>query len=197
MERTEFCELALKYGTDKGHADDGGWGYTPHYFAKLAERRHEIECVLEIGICGFRNIKNNRVGASLFLWREAFPNAQIYGIDNDSRFIFNDEDRIHTARCDAYNSDTLADLIYNEFKLQNGTVDFIVDDCVHDPIPQINLLDDLWPLLSWDGLYALEDVCPSKLPGANLQNMTRWFPLGARYDIVDTHKPEKLLFIHN
>lgn len=190
--KTPLCELAVKYGTDKVI-----WGYTPHYFARWYQRRHEVKHVLEIGICGYRDIPNNVVGASLFMWRDFFPNAIIYGIDNDGRFIFNDQDRIRTAKCDAYNTTALADVIYKDFGLECGGVDFIVDDCVHDPVPQINLLRDLWPILHKEGLYAMEDVCPYKLPNNDMSHMMRLFPVYARSEIIDTPKAEKLIFVRS
>ena len=116
--------LFTKYGTDKGI-----WGYTPYYEEAMEARRFEVKNVLEIGICGFRDIPNNVVGASLFVWRDYFPNAVIHGVDNDGRFIFHDQHRIRTAEVDAYNQVALAD------RLQEWGVkfDMIVDDAVHDP----------------------------------------------------------------
>src|SRR3954471_21352311 len=99
---TYLASLFEHYGTDKGI-----WGYTPAYEKYMEPRRRQVKAVLEIGICGFRDIPNNVVGASLFAWRDYFPNAEIYGIDYDSRFIFNNQPRIHTACCDAYNTSNL------------------------------------------------------------------------------------------
>jgi len=181
-------QLFTKYGTDKGI-----WGYTPAYEKYLAARRFGVKRVLEIGICGFRDIPNNVVGASLFAWRDYFPNAEIYGLDNDGRFIFNDQDRIHTAQCDAY--DTMQ--LYNALGLLGATTpfDFIVDDAVHDPIPQTNLLTDLLPYLHVDGVYAIEDVCPYKLPNNDLEHMIRVFPLDTKVEAFQTHKDERLLLL--
>src|ERR1700678_3450314 len=89
--------LFTDYGTDKGT-----WGYTPYYAEAMEARRFDVKKVLEIGICGYRDIPNNVVGASLFVWRDYFPNAAIYGIDNDQRFIFTDQGAINTALADAY-----------------------------------------------------------------------------------------------
>src|SRR4051812_41268816 len=63
--------LFTKYGTDKGI-----WGYTGAYEKYLEARRFTVRRVLEIGICGHRDIPNNVVGASLFAWRDYFPNAE-------------------------------------------------------------------------------------------------------------------------
>jgi trans-aconitate methyltransferase len=190
---TELCDLCQKYGTDKGPREMNGWGYSPVYHSWLNSRRADVKKVLEIGICGFRDIPNNVVGASLFVWRDYFPNAEIYGIDNDARFVFNDKPRIHTAKADAYNPMELQAAI--DSMCPDGLFDFICDDAVHDPVPQINLLNHLWPLLSADGIYAMEDVCPYKVPDNNLENMIKLFPEGAKTTIVSTHKDERLLLI--
>lgn len=146
--------LFTKYGTDKGI-----WGYTPYYEEAMEKRRFDVKRVLEIGICGYRDIPNNVVGASLFVWRDYFPNAEIYGIDIDSRFIFNDQPRIHTARCDAYDTLQLA-VVMAHF---GGRFDMIVDDAVHDPIPQIRLLNCLSYELNPGGRYFIEEACPYKM----------------------------------
>ncbi len=179
-------ELFTKYGTDKGI-----WGYTPTYEKLMGPRRFEVKRVLEIGICGHRDIPNNVVGASLFVWRDYFPNAEIYGIDNDGRFIFNDKPRIHTAQCDAYDITALQDVLAG---WGAPTFDMIVDDAVHDPDPQIKLMNALSPYLAKDGYYFMEDVCPYKM---DRQDMDR-----GMYDhirgyagvcAVSTLKPEVLV----
>lgn len=192
-EKTPLCDLCVKYGTDKVI-----WGYTPFYHTAFDHPevatvpRLDVKRVLEIGICGHRDIPNNVVGASLFVWRDYFPNAEIYGLDNDSKWIFNDQDRIHTRLCDAYNPTQLFDALE---AWENPTFDFICDDAVHDPVPQINLLRQLWSFLKRDGIYAIEDVCPYKLPDGNLDHMLKLLPPNAKTTVVHTHKDEKLLLI--
>lgn len=147
--------LFTKYGTDKGI-----WGYTPYYEEAMEARRFEVRTVLEIGICGYRDIPNNVVGASLFVWRDYFPNAEIYGVDNDARFIFNDQHRIHTAQCDAYGVG-----LFEVLQRWGTKFDMIVDDAVHDPEPQAHLLNVLSPWLKDDGRYFVEEACPYKVTG--------------------------------
>lgn len=191
---TELCDLCVKYGTDKGPRSMNGWDYSPTYHTVLSPNKANVKRVLEIGICGYRDIPNNVVGASLFVWRDYFPNAEIYGIDNDGRFIFNDQDRIHTAQADAYNPDSLAAALHS-MGITPGSVDFIVDDAVHDPEPQVHLLRDLWRFLKKNGLYAMEDVCPPKLVGG-LEPFINRFPPNTGVQVVSTYKDEKLLLIH-
>ena len=186
---SQLERLFTTYGTDKGI-----WGYTPAYETHLAPMRNTVTRVLEIGICGFRDIPNNVVGASLFAWRDYFPLAEVYGLDNDGRFIFNDQDRIHTALCDAYDSVKLAAQMHR----WDTTFDFICDDAVHDPVPQINLALMLWPRLKPGGVYAIEEACPYKLPDNDISHLIR--PLIAAHPDMkvteyQTHKPERLLVL--
>ena len=185
---TELCDLCVRYGTDKVT-----WGYTPYYYERFKDRREKVRNVLEIGIGGFRDIPNNVIGASLFVWRDFFPNAEIFGIDNDNRFIFNDQERIHTALCDAYDADQLADVI-GEWGV-NDLFYFIVDDAVHDPVPQVNLYNQLYPLLSESGFYAIEEACPYKLPNHDLEHMFRLMKYWDEIHVIETAKPERLLLI--
>jgi hypothetical protein len=157
--------------------------------------REKAQKVLEIGICGYRDIPNNVVGASLFVWRDFFPNATIYGIDNDGRFIFNDQHRIQTAQADAYDYGALAGAIDGMNIRARDEFDFIVDDAVHDPEPQLKLLHFLWPYLKVNGIYAMEDVCPYKCPNGDLSAMTDLLPPFAEVEIITTHKSERLLLI--
>lgn len=187
---TPLCDLCVKYGTDKVI-----WGYTPHYFDWLNEHRHKVKRVLEIGICGHRDIPNNVIGASLWVWHDFFPNAQIYGIDNDARWMVN-TDRIHSYCADAYDATQLENALQH---MSGGgyapdhDFDFIVDDAVHDPIPQLSLLDHLFPWVKPGGVYSMEDVCPYKLPGGNLDHMLKFFPPFHAKGVYHTHKDEKLI----
>lgn len=178
--------LFTKYGTDKGI-----WGYTPYYEEAMEARRFDVKNVLEIGICGYRDIPNNVVGASLFVWRDYFPNAEIYGVDNDGRFIFNDQQRIHTAQCDAYDQVELFKVIQN----WGVQFDMIVDDAVHDPLPQAHLLNVLGPWLVPGGRYFVEEACPYKVDGDILEYYKRKLhPKAFRLlTACVTPKPEELV----
>jgi SAM-dependent methyltransferase len=187
-------ELFTYFGTDKGI-----WGYTPAYEKYLLGRRDgptAIKNVLEIGICGFRDIPNNVVGASLFAWREYFPQAEIYGIDNDPRFVFNDQWRIHTALADAYDRHALG----NALQLFGAPkFDFICDDAVHDPWPQMELCMLLWDQLAPGGVYAIEELCPYKLDNEPFEKfiapLMRTIPSIVNAELVETHKDERLLLL--
>ena len=59
-------ELAIKYGTDKSSLNHN---YTTFYEKHLPK---EPKRILEIGV---------KDGASVMMWREYFPNAEIFGLD--------------------------------------------------------------------------------------------------------------------
>ncbi len=177
-------DLATKYGTDKGI-----WGYLPHYTRELEHRRHEVKRVLEIGICGERDIPNNVTGASLWMWHDYFPTAHVHGIDNDPKWM------LQADRISSYLGDQRDPASLRTIAEHAGPFDLIVDDAIHDPDVQLVALRALLPFLKPDGLYVIEDVCPYKLPGNDITLMTKDVPAGYSCEVIKTHKPEVLLFI--
>lgn len=151
-------ELFDRYGTNKGEL-----GYTPYYEQCLEKSRFHVRRVLEVGIYNM----GGTTGASLFAWRDYFPNAEIFGIDNDHKFIFNDQWRIRTDLCDAYLPDVLHDTLIG---FGGRPFDLIIDDAVHDPGPQVQLANQLVNWLIPGGLYFMEDVCPYKMPNGSVDH---------------------------
>ena len=151
MNETPLCALARKYGTDKGGRSEGHH-YTPHYYSLLKDK--PVKAMLEIGICGNRNIPNNRTGASLFMWQEFFPDATIYGLDNEPKWLIN-TGHIVTALADQSSPISLHAAL--DF-LKCGQLDVIIDDGSHMPDHQIISMQTLLPSLRKNGLYFIEDV---------------------------------------
>ena len=155
---TELCELARKWTTDKVIF------YTPLYHELLKDRR-DIKKVLEVGIgypeTMFRTIgrvgmTQYTTGASLYMWREYFPQAEIYALDNKPEIFIND-DRIHSFYCDQTSEESFrqaSEKIGKDF-------DLIVEDGSHVPEDQIRSVKMLLPLLKADGIYIVEDVNPT------------------------------------
>ncbi len=139
---TELCDIATRHGTDKAPF---GWGYTTSYSRWLADRRGEIKTVLEVGV--FR-------GASLRTWRDFFPDAMVYGIDNDATCTVTGEDRIKTFCVDGYLEETYAGPMMQEI----GELDLFVDDALHYGEPQLKLFSWVWPHMRHGGVYAIEEV---------------------------------------
>ncbi len=177
---TPLCELAYQYGTDKCPQIDHT--YTPFYFELLKNKRHSVKKVLEIGVGHPDNMQHvvvlkgsYKLGASLYMWRDFFPNAQIYGADIRPESMFTD-DRIATFLCDQNSEKDLLRLL-----TEIGTdLDLIIDDGSHKPEDQIATCQILMPLLKRDVLYIIEDVIHSQKLVKALQGYDCWVPPIAR-----------------
>lgn len=138
---TDLCKLAINYGTDK--VPKLGHTYTPYYHGLFKNRRESVKKVLEIGILS---------GASLFMWRDYFPNAEIYGIDIQA--IELDSPRIHCFKYDQTDAKQLQSFI----DTAGDNFDLIVDDGSHRSNDQIFTANFLRKYLSSVGIYVIEDV---------------------------------------
>lgn len=154
MKKTELCKLAEKYHADK--APSICHPYTPYYHQILNERRDRIENLLEIGI-GFpetmTHVKDYLVGASLYMWEEYLPTANIYACDIRRDVLIN-KGRITSFYCDQSNVSSLLELTNSIGK----KLDVIVDDGSHKVDHQILSAAILMPFLKDDGVYFIEDI---------------------------------------
>jgi len=157
-------ELCVKYGTDK--TPELGHPYAPIY-DKLFKNL-KVERILEIGI-GFRetmerHIKDYKPGASLRVWRDFFPEAQIYGIDIGPEAMITDEPRITTLIGDSTDYDWMVS--------QNlPTFDIIIDDGSHEHHDQLKTANNWLPKATQ--FYFIEDVA---WPNFQLRNLAQWNP---------------------
>lgn len=160
---TDLCELAYKYGTDK--CPQIKHTYTPFYYELFNPRRFFIKKVLEIGI-GQKRVNKHfgreympylLRGASLYMWREFFPNAQIFGVDINPHTLFEDE-RIKTYLCDERKEEDITTLI----KTIGSDIDIVIDDGSHRVADQFFLAKTILPLLEKDVTYTIEDVGHSR-----------------------------------
>lgn len=144
---TRLCEIARTYHTDKA-----GW-YTPFYDLLFSgDRRERIRKVLEVGIGTVEtmpHVPGYLPGASLFMWRDYFPDAEIYGVDIDPR-TFNTGIGFQTICSDSRDPELAAKLPSN--------FDLIVDDGSHNPDVQWETFLNLFPLVKDAGLYVIEDA---------------------------------------
>jgi SAM-dependent methyltransferase len=161
-----LSELSEKYGSDKGSIIEdrmhrSGWPhhcYTDIYDFFLSGIRNTASDILECGI-GTNNPNlpssmgpNGQPGASLRMWRDYFPNAEIIGIDIDPNIMFS-EDRIKTFVVDQvspYSIQKFKDEVKVEF-------DLIVDDGLHQYIPQLTLFENMFDRVKQGGIYIIED----------------------------------------
>lgn len=152
-EETDLCKIAFKYRTDK--CEKVKHPFTHFYYDLLNSQRRSVRRILEIGI-GLKkpgSHSDNRTGASLYMWKDFLPYAQIFGADNDPLTMFRDG-RIRTYLCDQNNTDQLTNLI----KQTGSNLDVVIDDASHNPSLQISTCKTLMPLLKKDVVYIIEDM---------------------------------------
>lgn len=143
----ELSLLAQKYKADK-------WGkhhYTPVYYELMKDKRNEVKSVFEIGTAE---------GASMFMWRDFFPQATIHGGDNvPSRVeLFKNEERMKAYLMD---QSKLAD-IYNVLPILM-TADLIVDDGSHRGADQLFTFLAIAPYMKSGAVYVIEDVADTDI----------------------------------
>jgi len=150
---TRLCRLAEEYGCDK--TSSIFHDYTPFYDELLKYR--QVNRVLEIGIGtmnAMMHLKTYQPGASLRMWRDYFPSAEIVGLDNDASVMF-EEDRIKTMVCDQSSEESLKGIAASF----SETFDFILDDGSHQLEHQALTANTFIPkLLSPTGVYVIEDI---------------------------------------
>ena len=144
----ELTQLAIKYGTDK-------WGkhhYTPVYYDLFKDRQNEVQKVLEIGTAE---------GAGLFMFRDFFPNAIIYGAEIDPRRVelMKGQDRIEVFEVNQASGDDLINLM-NEI---GGDIDLVIDDGSHKPEDQIFTCLYLMQYVKKGCIYVIEDVADTDI----------------------------------
>jgi len=146
---TELCEIGFKYKTDK--CPQIKHHFTEWYYHEFNGRRNDVRKVVEIGIGNMHPYFVR--GASLYMWREYFPNAMIYGADIDPQLLFTDQ-RIDTVYCDQTNPDDLIHLL----DVTGSDVDLFIDDGLHTPDSQIFTCLTVMPMLDRRATYVIEDA---------------------------------------
>jgi len=91
------------------------------------------------------------------MWRDFFPNAQVFGADINPETIFEDE-RIKTHLCDERKKEDVVKLI----ETIGSDIDIVIDDASHRCADQFFLAKTLLPLLKKDVIYVIEDVGHSR-----------------------------------
>lgn len=152
-ERPKLSELAIKYGSDKYYKH----GYIPIY-EKLFEGFNPKK-ILEIGIGYPGRIQRQLpdgvcyvAGAGCRMLADYFPDAQITGIDIREDALIN-EGRIRSYVADQLSSQDLT-IVANI----SGPFDCIIDDGDHRLSAKHIPIATLWPHLTVDGFYVIEDM---------------------------------------
>jgi len=163
-----LSRLASQYLSDKGSEDPSmhhPWPWPPHNYTAVYEllfapHRYVVKCIVECGIgTNHEDTPSNmtvlgKPGASLFMWRDYFPHAQVVGIDIDERVLFTD-DRIVTYQVDQTNPESIS-AFWESTRLDD--VDIFIDDGLHEFEAGICLFEGSINHLSPSGFYIIEDV---------------------------------------
>lgn len=127
-------------GTDKQREHQYGPVYDALFPTKAS--REGPSNILEIGIA---------YGGSLLCWREAFPYANIFGIDTDPCAGFHPPDRVYKYQGSQTDYGFLTSVIGGR------PFNLIIDDASHRIADQLTTLFYLWPQLVPGGKYVIEE----------------------------------------
>jgi hypothetical protein len=170
-----LCDL---HGSDKGSLHGGScyyhWPahtYTAVYQWLFTPLRERALAVFECGLGTTSPVHrhnmgvNGQPGASLWVWRDWFPRAEIYGADIDRSILF-DEHRIHTDYIDQTSPEAVATF----FARHPGPFDIMIDDGLHAFESATCLFANAFSYLADGGIYVIEDMTLSDIP-----RFKRWF----------------------
>jgi hypothetical protein len=141
-------EIATKHNTDKKPRRHNYTTVYETYFERIRKKKLRL---LELGI---------GTGASLKMWADYFPNAEIYGADVEKcgRSCLEYSDRIHLLEFDIRLPESILGLACE----MGEPVDIIIDDCNHMSYCQKTAFMLLFPgLLENSGTYVVEDTFSS------------------------------------
>ena len=131
-------DLGIKYHTDKAY-DHNFMRFYEKFFEPI---RFEVKNLLEIGVWG---------GASIKVWLEYFPNAQIYGVDTAPKPSVEQHERFTFITKNAFDTDVTS-MFGTDF------FDIVIDDGSHRMTEQRRSLKTYWPKIKPNGMFVMEDM---------------------------------------
>lgn len=140
------------HGSDK-------WGahwYAQHYETHFAPHRSRPINLLEIGVGGDADPSGG--GGSLRAWQDYFPRGRIVGLDIHDKTAHNGP-RIRTFQGNQADPEFLKRVV-----AETARPDIVIDDGSHLNEHVITSFQVLFPLLSDNGIYAVEDTQTSYWP---------------------------------
>ena len=159
---TELCLLAIKYGTDRHPRSKHS--YTPYYYNLFKDKRQLIKKVLEFGDPEHTGLK---------MWRDFFPNATIFGVENAPGSIYHNEERIRVYRCNQSSKRDLEKLL----KKIGSDFDIVIDDGSHVPQDQVLTCLTLMPHLKKSVAYIIEDVINPDIVDRGIRGYSHYTPI--------------------
>lgn len=139
---TDLDKIAEQWTTDKGVI---GHHYLRYYQRYVERMKMTATKVLEIGV---------DLGKSHRMWRDYFPNAQVWGLDSDRQYV----DGVDLGGRIALALGNQNDPEIMERMAINGPYDLIVDDGSHIPQHQIYSFQQLFSAVKPGGVYIIEDI---------------------------------------
>jgi hypothetical protein len=146
--QNELDRLALLHGSDKF----GSHYYTGHYDSCFAPLRERPLHLLEIGIGGYDDPAAG--GASLRMWKDYFPSAQIYGLDWYAKPGVA-EDRVKTYQGSQTDPVAMARILADT---PDQAFDIIIDDGSHRSEHVIATFLMMFQYVKPGGWYVVEDI---------------------------------------
>ena len=138
----QFAQLGV-YATDKYWIHN----YTRQYDRHFAHLRDKPIKLLEIGVLR---------GASLLMWKQAFPRGRIYGLDKNTamwkKFLQGQK------RVKVFVGRQEDEKFLQSQVVPAGPYDVIIDDGGHTPEEQLASFNQLWPHVAPGGQYVIEDL---------------------------------------
>jgi len=126
--------------------------YLPKYDIHFSDKREINGNILEIGVLR---------GASLLLWKDAFPNAKIYGIDKNPKLCRKLLDGVKNIEVKKGRQED-EEFIRKEITTRKYSI--IIDDGGHNPNDIKKSFQLLWDSLEPNGIYVIEDLCGNYRP---------------------------------
>lgn len=136
---TVLCDI---FGCNKS---TGQFAHSEMYDKLFVPFRDKPITLLEIGV---------NCGRSMSVWKHYFSQASIYGIDIKKRREM--LDRGHSSVVKMIDQSDVKRL--TKFAKENGPFDIIIDDGSHMMSHQISSFEVLWPYVTPEGLYIIEDT---------------------------------------
>ncbi len=155
---TPLGEIFIKHGSDKSFPSHRYDLVYENIFGEIGTQ-HPVK-ILEIGL-GSNNPdtvshmgESGTPGASLFSYRDYFPNAMIYGADIDTRILF-ESDRIKTVFVDQLDSSSFKSM---HDALGRPELDIFIEDGLHSVTASLNSLNYALAHVRRGGFIILEDL---------------------------------------
>lgn len=158
--------------------------YSEVYYELMKDKQLTAKKILEIGTAE---------GASLFAWRDFFPNAVIFGFEIDPKRVdlFLKEPRLVVYEGDQSNEEDLFNLI----ERTGPDIDFVIDDGSHIVEHQIYTAKFTIPSLNPGATYIIEDVDTARSERIFEELWNRFPHLSVQMIKVGTRHDDRMIII--